>query len=146
MMRIILNVAVMALLFVLLGCQGTATSTEEADPDSIVPYISANEVADTLAANARLLLVEFCVPVGCFRCDEMREQIDQLASDERERLTIRRVNLNEQPALARQLGISVCPSYIAFRDGQEVFRAAYPTSSDLIVAGLDESLRNSSAE
>ena len=106
-----------------------------------VPYISAEEFAAAVASDGPAVLVEFCVPAGCFRCDEMRGQIDQLATNERERLMVRRVNLNQQPALARQIGVAVCPSYVVFRDGEEVFRAAYPTSADLIMAGLDESLR-----
>jgi thioredoxin-like negative regulator of GroEL len=76
----------------------------------------------------------------------MRNPIEQLANTERERLSIRRVDFNKHASLARQLGVSVCPSYIAFHKGKEVFRAAYPTSSDLIAAGLDAALRSASTE
>lgn len=145
-MQFVLTAACLVLAIFATGCEDASRIKSEAGPESSVSYITADEFADTVAAESNLVLVEFCVPAGCFRCDEMRAPVDQLASDERERITIRRVNLNQHPALARQLGVSVCPSYIAFRDGEEVFRAAYPTSADLIVAGLDESLRNSTAE
>lgn len=105
-----------------------------------IAYISADEFASTVAEESDVVLVEFCVPVGCFRCDEMRPQIDRLAAEQGDRLTIRRVNLNQEQALTSRLGVSVCPTYVAFRDGKEVFRAAYPTSADLIVAGVDEFL------
>jgi thioredoxin-like negative regulator of GroEL len=103
-----------------------------------VPYIGAAELTNMLNSDDRLLLVEFCVPRGCFRCDEMRAQIDRLASDER--IVVRRVDFNQHPELTSRLGVSVCPSYVAFHQGQEQFRAAYPTSADLIVAKLAESL------
>lgn len=145
-MRTILGAIIVANSITVLGCQyGTGTQFD-ADRSESVSYISANEFPATVAGENGVVLVEFCVPIGCFRCDEMREQVDRMATDERERLEVRRVNLNQYPALANELGVSVCPSYIAFRNGEEVFRAAYPTSSDLIVAGLDESLSDSSAE
>ena len=144
-MRTILSLAIITA-FLATGCQNATVIQTDTPAVESVSYITAEEFTATVAGEGDVVLVEFCVPIGCFRCDQMREQIDRLASNERERLTIRRVNLNQQPALARQLGVSVCPSYIAFRHGEEVFRVAYPTSSDLIVAGLNESLRNSSAE
>ena len=76
----------------------------------------------------------------------MREPIDRLASDRREGLKVRRVNLNRYPQLLWEFGVTGCPSYVAFRDGKEVFRAAYPTSADLIASGLDESLHDSSVD
>jgi len=144
-MRNILFLTIIAV-FLASGCQDATRSQSDAPAVESVSYVTADEFAATVAAEGDVVLVEFCVPVGCFRCDELREQIDRLASDKRDRLTVRRVNLNQQPALAKQLGVAVCPSYIAFRGGEEVFRAAYPTSADLIVAGLDASLRNLSAE
>lgn len=133
----LIGVAAMTLL---VGCQDTATPHIEATIESSVPYITAAELAEKMAEEDRVLLVEFCVPLGCFRCEEMQNQIDQLASDMQDRVFVCRVNLNSEHALASQLGVTVCPSYIVFEKGREVFRVAYPTSGDLIAAQLHREL------
>lgn len=145
-MRSIFSVAMSALVLAVTGCRDVPPTQPDAHAEDSVSYISVDEFSTIEDGASEVVLVEFCVPVGCFRCDEMRPQIDRLAAEQRDQLTICRVNFNQEPALTRRLGISVCPSYVAFRDGEEVFRAAYPTSADLIAAGLDESLGESSAE
>ncbi|MCA9188332.1 MAG: thioredoxin family protein [Pirellulaceae bacterium] len=144
-MRSILGAAITVAFLLSTGCQEETRTESDTPAVESVPYVSADEFADAVAGDDAVL-IEFCVPFGCFRCDEMCEQIDRLAASQQGELVVRRIDLNQQPAIARQFGVSVCPSYIAFRNGEEVFRTAYPTSSGLIVAGLDESLRNSSAE
>jgi thioredoxin-like negative regulator of GroEL len=129
---------------VLVGCQDVAAPQTVATPRLSVPYVTAAGLATAIAEQDRLVLIEFCVPVGCFRCDEMRPQIDRLASDKGNEIVIRRVDLNRERALAAQHGVTMCPSYIALIDGQEVFRAAYPTSGDLIYAELENALQPSS--
>ena len=145
-MRTIVSVAIIAPFMATAGCHERGPTQPDARAEESVSYISADEFATTVAGESDVVLVEFCVPVGCFRCDEMRPQIDRLAAEQRDRLTIRRVNLSQEPALTSRLGVSVCPSYVAFRDGEEVFRAAYPTSADLIVAELDKCFHDAQAE
>lgn len=122
-----------------LGCQLESGTRPAASVADSVAYMTVDEFAASLASKD-VLVVEFCVPTGCSRCDEMRGPIDRLASDEADRLTVRRVNLRQQPGLAWEFGVTVCPTYVAFRDGEEVFRAAHPTSAGLIAAGLEDSL------
>lgn len=110
------------------------------------PYLSLDELGRVVSGDGEVTLVEFGVPTGCERCDRMRGPIDALANDPQQPLAVRRVNLRQYPALAWEFGVTVCPSYVAFRDGQEVFRAAHPTSADLIASGLEEALHASSAE
>ena len=122
-MRTIFGVATMAAFLAVAGCQEGTTTQPDARTDDLVSYISADEFNITVARANDLVLLEFCVPAGCFRCDEMRGQIDRLAADQRDRLMVRRVNLNQQPALVRQHGVSVCPSYIAFAMARSVPRS-----------------------
>ncbi|MEM6655283.1 MAG: thioredoxin family protein [Planctomycetota bacterium] len=165
-----------ALLLIVTGRQVASTTEQSVSQDEPVPYMSLEDFATTLAATTRaattrvatkqaatteaatteaattraheneVLLVEFCLPSGCPSCDAMREPIDHLASDQHDLLTVRRVDLRKHPQLAWELGFNEYPTYIAFRNGEEVFRATYPTSAELIVSGLGESLRQSSAD
>lgn len=132
--------AVLAAFVAITGCQVAPYSQADSQAQQTVPYMTLDEFATVVDGDCELTLVEFCVPTGCARCDQMRSSIDQLAVDCQEQLTVRRVNLREQPALAWEFGVTVCPSYVVFRDGQEVYRAAYPVSADLISSGIEDSL------
>lgn len=125
------------------GCKNPAVQTAVTGGNRIVPYVSTAELNAKLVEEGSLVLVEFCVPSGCFRCDEMRTQIDRLASEIESEIAICRVDLNRDPVLATRFEVTMCPSYIAFIDGQEVFRIAYPTSGDLVFAKLENALQPS---
>jgi thioredoxin-like negative regulator of GroEL len=104
----------------------------------VVPYIAADELARRLDGADRPVLVEFSVPAGCYHCDAMRGQVEMLAERLAGRVEVCRVNLNHERMLTSQLGIGVCPTYVAFWKGKEAFRASYPTSGDLLNARVEE--------
>ena len=86
-------------LLLVAGCQVLPDTRADDHVAESAPYISLGEFASTLADKHDVVLIEFCVPSGCTRCDVMREPIDRLASDRREGLKVRRVNLNRYPQL-----------------------------------------------
>ncbi|MEM1013796.1 MAG: thioredoxin family protein [Planctomycetota bacterium] len=108
-------------------------------PAASAPFLTLDQFAAALSDTEDVVLVEFCMPSGCSRCDAMRGPIDRLANDRRDGMAVRRVNLRQHPQLTWEFKLNACPSYVAFRGGQEVFRAEHPTSADLIAAQLDES-------
>lgn len=121
----------------LLAASGCAPASPPAsNTTSAAPYISAVELNRLLGSRQRLVLVEFSVEHGCFRCDELRPQFEQLAQENDGKWVARRVNLNYERSLVAELGITVCPSYVAFVDGREAFRSAYPASKDLLQSQL----------
>ena len=130
----------------LTGCSESSKSSLREPEDESVPYYSSAELKAALAEDDRLVLVEFCVPYGCARCDEMRPQIDRLASDEQNRTVVHRVDLTLERALASRIGLTMCPSYVAFRNGVEVFRAEYPTSGDLIAVEINRAHQSAEAQ
>ncbi|MEO1498348.1 MAG: thioredoxin family protein [Planctomycetota bacterium] len=116
----------------LLGC---GQPSPPAPPRALdVPYADAAEVKGLLGEPGPPTLIEFCVPTGCFRCDEMRPAINRLAQAEAGRVHVRRVDLNAERELAAEWGVTMCPSYVVLSDGREVDRTAYPTSAGLIAA------------
>lgn len=124
--------AAVAIAAVSIGCAQDEQQKQVNPAD--VPYVAAVEVDSLVATSDRVTLLEFCVPAGCFRCDEMRPQINALAEAEADRLTVRRVDLNAERQVAAQWGVRVCPTYVVVAGGREVGRAEYPTSADLIAA------------
>lgn len=133
-------------LVALTGCQVTRSMPTVDGPAACAPFMTLDQLATALSDTEDVVLVEFCTPSGCPRCDAMRGPIDRLASDRRDRIAVRRVDLNQYPQLAWELKLSYCPCYVGFRGGQEVFRAAYPTTANLIAAELDADLHKSSAD
>ena len=120
-----------------LGCGQVTVPAQPAAPD--VPFADAAEIAQLLASSDQPTLLEFCVPVGCARCEAMREPINGLALRQTGQLHVRRVNLNFERDLAARLGVSVCPTYVVVAAGKEVGRAPYPTSADLVEALIPDS-------
>lgn len=57
----------------------------------------------------------------CSRCDTMRALADRLASDRRDRISVRRVGPRPNPQSFGKLNLNACPSDVAFRGGQEAF-------------------------
>jgi thioredoxin 1 len=106
------------------------------------PYVTVDELQSLLDGSTEVVLVEFGVEIGCYRCDELRPQIEQLAEQFAGRATVRRINLHRERPLAAQLGVAVCPTYVAFVAGREAFRTTYPTSGDLIKAQLNRVLES----
>ena len=115
-----------------LGCTGGEELEHSALAD--VPYVRGSEVERLVQNASKPTLLEFCVPQGCFRCDEMRSSIDALAREGAECLTVRRINLNTDRQLAVEWGVQVCPTYVVFAEGREVGRIEYPTTADLVAA------------
>lgn len=125
---------VLAVALAFLGCSRSDERMGASAPE--VPYVNASEL-DQLTMNGKgPTLLEFCVPAGCFRCDEMRLAINALAQDEGDHVAVRRVNLNAERRLATQWGVTVCPTYVVVADGREIARAEFPTSKGLISAML----------
>lgn len=131
-----------------IGALPTVGCSQSPSPAAIRPaaaaYVPAANFKQLLTSSAEPVLVEFGVETGCARCDELRSQVERLADQFSGRAKVRRINLNAERALAAEMGVTICPTYIAFVEGQEVFRISYPTSGDLITSQLEDSINASS--
>ena len=58
----------------------------------------------------------------------MRSPVEELAQELGAAVQVRRVNFNYEKDLVRELGLTICPTYVAFHQGTEQFRVSYPTS------------------
>jgi thioredoxin 1 len=66
-----------------------------------------------------LLLVDFWAP-WCGPCRMMSPLIDQIGKDYVGKLVVGKVNVDENPSVSRQFGISSIPTLILFKRGQTV--------------------------
>ncbi|QDS99264.1 thioredoxin family protein [Adhaeretor mobilis] len=130
--------------FPLLGCSDKPSSVTSAASENDAPlsYLTANEFTQILRTSSQPVLVEFSVPAGCHRCEEMRPQLQTLATQLSGRAEVCSVNFNNERQVVTKLGIIVCPTYVAFENGKELFRMSHPTSGDLLLARLEESMND----
>ena len=79
---------------------------------------TADTFASELAAEGKTVLVDFWA-AWCGPCRQVAPILDQLAA-EHENLKLVKVDVDAEPALAMQYGITSIPAMKVFKDGTEV--------------------------
>jgi len=81
------------------------------------------------ASRERAVLVDFWAP-WCGPCKQLTPVLEKVVGESGGAVALAKMNIDEHPAIAGQLGIQSIPAVIAFRDGQPVdgFMGAVPES------------------
>ena len=91
---------------------------------------------DTLIQQAtRAVIVDFWAP-WCPPCRRVSPLLDALAEERPGTLTVAKVNVDDEPALARRWRIRSIPTLIRFDDGQETHRVSGAYSKVQLMAHL----------
>jgi thioredoxin 1 len=89
---------------------GTATTT-----------LTQSSFAEEIATAEKPILVDFWAE-WCGPCKAIAPILDEVAGENGDKITIAKVNVDENPDLARQFDIMSIPTMIVFKDGQAVHR------------------------
>jgi thioredoxin 2 len=85
------------------------------------------------------VLVDFWAE-WCGPCRAMAPVLDQFAAQRRTQLQVGKVNADENPQLAGQLGIRSIPTLILFKGGREVARRSGSSDLGSLSRWVDEAL------
>ncbi len=85
------------------------------------------------------LLVDFWAP-WCGYCRRIGPAYEQIAQQYENRLTVAKVNIDDEPALADAEHITVIPTLVLYREGKAVASITAPASKATIDAFLREHL------
>ena len=93
---------------------------------------------EELILGSKPVLVDFWAP-WCVYCRRIDPVLQKLA-DSREDVLIVKVNIDEEPELARQERIEVIPTLVVYKDGYDLGSIVAPESRARIEAFLEETL------
>lgn len=101
-----------------------------AAPDAVFDVTTADFRQKVLEASRdRVVLVDFWAP-WCGPCKQLTPVLEKVVREARGAVVLAKMNIDDHPAIAGQLGIQSIPAVIAFRNGQPVdgFMGALPES------------------
>ena len=119
------------------GNQMTATTSFGAQPATAAA--AGSYITDTTTANFgkdvieesrnQPVLVDFWAP-WCGPCKQLTPVLEKVVNEAKGRVRLVKMNIDDHPSIAGQLGIQSIPAVIAFKDGQPVdgFMGAIPES------------------
>src|SRR5271157_6118651 len=109
---------------------GSAIAPQAKAASSVKEVTTASFRADVLTASTRRpVLVDFWAP-WCGPCKQLAPALEKAVADSGGKVTLVKMNIDEHPQIAGQLGIQSIPAVIAFDKGQPVdgFVGALPES------------------
>ncbi len=77
--------------------------------------------SEAIATSDKPVLVDFWAE-WCGPCKRLAPILDEVAGENPDKITVAKVNVDENPDLGRQFDVMSIPTLIVFKDGQPVHR------------------------
>ena len=105
---------------------------------SVVEFTDTNFQSDVLQSD-KPVLVDFWAP-WCGPCKMLAPTIEEIARDYEGRVTVGKLNTDDNPRVASEHQISAIPTVILFKGGKPVDKLVGVNKKDRFAASLDKHL------
>ena len=104
---------------------------------SEIKITSANFEQEVVKSN-KPVLVDFWA-TWCMPCRMLAPTVEEIADEYSDKLVVGKINVDEEPDLARKFRVMSIPTLIVFENGEEVRRSVGVVEKDdiLVMAGID---------
>lgn len=104
------------------------------------PLELTEQTFDSTIANAdKPVLVDFWA-TWCGPCRAMAPVLEQIAGDEESRLTVCKVNVDENPTITQRFGIAAIPTVILFKNGEKATEITGAMPKESLMSALEKYL------
>ena len=76
----------------------------------------------------------------CGPCKMIAPILDEVATEQQGKVTVAKVNVDDQPGLARRYGVMSIPTLVVFKDGEEAKRIVGARGKSQLLSDLSEYL------
>jgi thioredoxin 1 len=104
-----------------------------------ISYLDTTTFDETVGAADKPVLIDFTA-AWCGPCKTVAPILDELAVEQADRLSIAKVDVDEQPDIAQRYDVMSMPTFILFKDGQPVHRLVGARGKRHLLEELDRHL------
>lgn len=101
--------------------------------------ITKENFGEVVMQSEKPVLVDFWAP-WCGPCKALSPVIEELSADVGETAVIGKVNVDEQPELARQFRVMSIPTVLVFKEGKPVFTSIGVKSKDALASLIEKAV------
>ena len=101
--------------------------------------LSDSTFDETIGAAAEPVLVDFWAE-WCGPCKMIAPVLEEIAGEQAGKLSIAKLNVDDNPDVARRFGVMSIPTMIVFKDGQEAKRLVGAKGKGQLLQELNEFL------